>query len=183
MKKILIILMITIMLFVTACAKKDMTIVEPPNNVPENEINIDDDKDAEKEPVMSPDFELEDLEGNMVKLSSLQGKKVIINFWATWCGFCVKEMPDFMTLQEEYKDDLVVLYVNVGEKKDDVIKFIEKEKIIGTIVLDKDQKIAATYGVRSFPSTLAVNEKGEVVTARVGMMDYPMMVKMYEMIK
>lgn len=183
MKKILIILMITIMIFVTACSKGDTLIVEPHNDAPENEIKTEDDKDAEKEPIVAPDFELEDLEGNMVKLSSLQGKKVIINFWATWCGFCVEEMPDLMKLQEEYKDDLVVLYVNVGESKDDVIKFVEKEKITGTIVLDTKQQVAATYGVRSFPSTLALNEKGEVVTARVGMMDYEMMVTMYEMIK
>ena len=181
MKKILVILMITVMLFVTACVKEDATIVDPPSNTSDNEV--DKDNDTEKEPILAPDFELEDLEGNLVKLSSLQGKKVIINFWATWCGFCIEEMPDLMALQEEYKDDLVVLYVNVGEKKDEVIKFVEKENIAGTIVLDIDQRIAATYGVRSFPSTLALNEKGEVITARVGMMDYPMMVKMYEMIK
>ena len=181
MKKILIILTIAIMLFITACANKDVTFVEPPSDVSENEIDTEGDK--EDEPIIAPDFELEDLEGNLVKLSSLQGKKVIINFWATWCEFCIKEMPDLMSLQESYKDDLVVLYVNVGEKKEDIVRFVEEEKITGTILLDTKQQVAATYGVRSFPSTLALNEKGEVVTARVGMMDYPMMVKMYEMIK
>ncbi len=183
MKKILILIMITAMLFVTACAKKNDVIVDPPNNVPENALNNEEEKVTKEEPVMAPDFELEDLEGNMVKLSSLQGKKVIINFWATWCGFCVEEMPDLMKLQEEYKDDLVVLYVNVGESKEDVLKFVEKEKITGTILLDAKQQVAATYGVRNFPSTIALNEKGEVVTGRVGKLEYEMMVQMYEMIK
>lgn len=180
MKKILILIMITAMLFVTACAKKNDVVIDPPNNVPENK---EEEKIAKDEPVMAPDFELEDLEGNMVKLSSLQGKKVIINFWATWCGFCVEEMPDLMKLQEEYKDDLVVLYVNVGESKEAVLKFVEKEKIKGTILLDTKQQVASTYGVRNFPSTIALNKKGEVVTGRVGKLEYEMMVQMYEMIK
>ncbi len=183
MKKILVLVMITAMLFVTACAKKNDTIADPPNNVSENELNNEEEKVTKDEPMMAPDFELEDLEGNMVKLSSLLGKKVIINFWATWCGFCVEEMPDLMKLQEEYKDDLVVLFVNVGESKEDVKKFVEEEKITGTILLDTKQQVASAYGVRNFPSTLAVNEKGEVVTGRVGKLDYEAMVKMYEMIK
>lgn len=182
MKKVLILTIIAAMLFVTACSKGD-TVVEPPNNVSENEIDVDEEEDKEEEPIIAPDFELEDLSGNKVKLSSLQGKKVIINFWATWCGLCVKEMPDLMKLQEEYKEDLVVIYLNVGESKKDVVKFIEKEKLSGMILLDTDSIVASTYGVRSFPSTLALNEKGEVVAAKVGMMEYEKMVQMYEMIK
>ena len=182
MKKILVILMITVMMFAVACSNGQDSDLKLDDNASStnNEANKE---EIEDEPIIAPDFELEDLNGNMIKLSSLQGKKVIINFWATWCGYCVKEMPDLMKLQEEYKDDLVVLYVNVGESKEDVVKFVNKESLSGTIVLDTDTIVASTYGVSSFPSTLALNQKGEVVAARVGMMEYDTMLQMYEMIK
>ena len=183
MKKILIILMIALMMLMSSCSKDKEQIIDPPNGDSGDTVDNADDKKEEDEPIMAPDFELEDLEGNMVKLSDFRDKKVIINFWATWCKFCVKEMPDLMKLQEEYKDDLVVLYINVGESKEDVKEFIEDEKLSGTMVLDQKQEVAMIYGVRSFPSTLAVNKKGEVVTARAGMLEYEMMEQMYKMIE
>ena len=186
MKKLLILLVISVMLLATACSNNSEENLPTDNETTtDNSQNQDNDNQSakEEEPIIAPDFELQDLNGNMVKLSDFLGKKVMINFWATWCGFCVQEMPDFMKLQDAHKDDLVILFVNVGEKKEDVLKFVEKEKISGTILLDTDQKVATKYGVRSFPSTLALNEKGEIVTARVGMMDYSTMEKMYDVIK
>lgn len=141
------------------------------------EENISSDK---KEVTIAPDFELESLDGTMIKLSDLRDKNVIINFWATWCGFCVEEMPDLQKLQETYKDeDLVILAVNVGETKEKVEKFIEDNQLNLTVLLDKNSSIANTYGLRSFPSTLAINKKGEVVSGYVGMLTYEQMELMY----
>ncbi|MBP1924693.1 peroxiredoxin [Sedimentibacter acidaminivorans] len=136
--------------------------------------------DTENKIIMAPDFELKSLDGTITKLSDLKGKNVIINFWATWCDFCIAEMPDLQKLQDEYKDeDLLILAVNVGETKEEVEKFIEENNLNLTILLDKDGVVSNSYGVSSFPSTLAVNKDGEVVVGHVGMLTYEQMETLY----
>lgn len=191
MKKILIMLILASMLLASACNNR--TIVAPPPGAENEDVdnskndaikdNGEDEENKEDEPIMAPDFELKDMEDNLVKLSDFRGKKVMINFWATWCGYCVKEMPDLMKLQEEYGDDLVILYVNVAETKSKIEEFVEEHSLTGTIVRDEDGKISATYGVSAYPTTYAINEKGEVVTGYRGFMEYNMMEIMYNMIK
>ena len=71
--------------------------------------------ETEEVPVEAPDFEVTLVSGETVKLSDYRGQKVLLNFWATWCGPCVKEMPAFQRLYEEYPDDVVILAVNCGD--------------------------------------------------------------------
>jgi len=63
----------------------------------------------------APDFSLEDLDGNMVSLSDFRGQNLVINSWATWCPFCVTELPDFAALQKEFGDQIVVIAINRQE--------------------------------------------------------------------
>nr|WP_312578476.1 TlpA disulfide reductase family protein [Sedimentibacter sp.] len=136
--------------------------------------------DNEKKVIIAPDFELETLEGNMIKLSDLKDKNVIINFWATWCDFCVAEMPDLQKLQDTYKDDnLLILAINVGDSKEKVEEFMKDNNLSLTVLLDRDSSVANNYGLRSFPSTLAVNKDMEVVAGQVGMLTYEQMETMY----
>lgn len=66
----------------------------------------------------APDFTLKDLNGNSVTLESLKGRVVYLNFWATWCPWCVKELPDVETVYKQYKDkDVVILAVDIGESE------------------------------------------------------------------
>lgn len=194
MKKILIVLLI-IALIVSGCS--NTYIIEPQDDeiesnentnvdnkeIEENNSENSDDNTKEDNPEstkLAPDFELETLDGTKLKLSDLKGKNVILNFWATWCGFCVVEMPDLQKLNDKYKDeDLVVLAINVGESKETVQKFMEENELNLLILLDEDSSVANTYGVRSFPSTLSVNKEGEIVTGYVGMMTYDLMEKLY----
>ncbi len=176
MKKIIIMLVILALLTV-GCQK---------NNV-NNDVNKPNEQDSQSKSgeskskkEMAPDFELESLDGTKIKLSDLKGKNVIINFWATWCGFCVAEMPDLQKLQDTYKDkDLIVLAVNVGESKEVAQKFMEENKLNLTVMLDKDSAVSNRYGLKSFPSTVTVNKKGEVVTGYIGMLTYEKMEKLY----
>ncbi len=177
MKKIFIILLLMAMMLVSACAKDKAEIPKDVEGAT-NEVS-----NTERKPVMAPDFELKDMEGNTVKLSDFLGKKVMLNFWATWCKFCVQEMPDLMKLQEAHKDDLVILYVNVGESKDKVQKFIDEHKLTGTVLLDEKMEVASMYGVDAYPTTFAINEKGEMITSWKGMMDSNLMEQMYNVIK
>lgn len=78
------------------------------NDNQETEDTLNDNQETENsnEPIMVPDFELETLDGSVIKLSEIRDKNVIINFWYTGCTFCVMEMPDLQKLQETYPDDL-----------------------------------------------------------------------------
>ena len=187
MKKILILIMS--ILLIAGCsvngndAPEDDKVQETQNNgVPEGEeaeeANNDDAQEA-KEPVMAPDFELKSMDDSMIKLSSMRDKNVILNFWYTGCKFCVIEMPDLQKLQDTYADDLLILAVNVGEKKEKVQTFMDENNLSFTVLLDEDMDVADTYGIRSFPTTIAVNKKGEIIGGYVGMLTYEQMEQLY----
>lgn len=174
MKKIMILALI-IALIVSGCSEKKETPEKPTTNT-EEQVNQQTSEDA----IIAPDFELETLDGKTIKLSEMRDKNVILNFWATWCGYCVLEMPDLQKLQEKYKDDLLILTVNVGESKEVVQKFMEENNLNLAVVLDKDMAVSNNYGIRSYPTTIAVNKKGEAVRGYVGMLTYEQMELLYE---
>lgn len=195
MKKIYLLLLIFTFLVLSGCnSNKDANIPPDSNKTQitnedesakeneENDIKEDNENSNKEEKIIiAPDFELETLDKTTIKLSDLRDKNVILNFWATWCGFCVEEMPDLQKLQEKYKDeDLLILAVNVGETKEEVLEFVEENNLELQVVLDKDMSIANTYGVRSFPSTLTINKKGEAVASHIGMLTYEQMEQLYK---
>ena len=188
MKKTLILIMSV--LLIAGCsvngndvAPKDDKAQEAQNNgVPEDENSQevqDNDTQETKKPVMAPDFELKSMDDSMIKLSDMRDKNVILNFWYTGCGFCVIEMPDLQKLQDTYADDLLILAVNVGEKKEKVQAFMDENNLSFTVLLDEDMDVADTYGIRSFPTTIAVNKKGEIIGGYIGMLTYEQMEQLY----
>lgn len=144
----------------------------------ENTGQQDEYEQTNSDAIIAPDFELESLDGTVIKLSKLRDKNVILNFWATWCGYCVIEMPDLQKLQEAH-DDLLVLTVNVSESKEVVQKFMAENDLNLTVVLDRDMDVADTYGIRSFPTTIAINKKGEAIRGYIGMLSYEQMEQLY----
>ncbi|MBU5486337.1 redoxin domain-containing protein [Clostridium sp. MSJ-11] len=156
-------------------------------NLQTNDIKVEDkvaekdkqeDKQEGKEPkkIEAIDFKLQDLEGKEISLSEFKGKKVFLNFWASWCGPCKAEMPHMQTLYEETKDkDIVILAVNVGESKDKVKSFIEKNKYTFPILLDMNQEVATQYGIAAFPTSFFIDEEGYVYNGIQGQMDLDMM--------
>ena len=179
MKKILIIILSTVL--IAGCTNNSA-------DIPENEIQeaIDETQDTNnetqdiKEPVIAPDFELSSLDGSVIKLSEITDKNVLINFWYTGCSFCVIEMPDLQKLQETYPDDLLLLAINVGESKEVIEDFMDENNLNFTVLLDEDMLVAYDYGIRSFPTTIAINKKGEVVSGYIGMLTYEQMEQIYE---
>lgn len=121
----------------------------------------------------APDFEAKLISGETVNLSDYQGKKVLLNFWATWCGPCVGEMPALQKLSEEYPDDLVVLAVNSGEDEKTVKQFTDKNGYTFPIALDTELKIGNLYpGVmQGIPYTVIINEEGDVMAESTGAAD------------
>jgi len=114
-------------------------------------------------------FKLKDLNGKDVSLSDFKGKKVFLNFWATWCPPCKAEMPDIEKLYQETKDsDLVILAVNLGDNKDTVKSFIDKNKYNFTILLDLDQNIGMQYNITAIPTSFFIDKEGNIVSSKMG---------------
>lgn len=174
MKKILI--LILSILLITGCSAIDNNdVIED-----ENKEEVQNEQSQEsKEPVMAPDFELMSMNDSLIKLSDMKDKNVLLNFWYTGCSFCVIEMPDLQKLQDTYKDDLLLLAINVGENKEEIQEFMDENKLSFTVLLDEDMNVANTYGIRSYPTTIAVNKKGEVIGGYIGMLTYEQMEQLY----
>lgn len=117
----------------------------------------------------APDFELKTLTGETVKLSDLKGKKVMLNFWATWCPPCKAEMPDMEKFHQEVGDKVVILAVNIDPQLD-VQAFVDEYKITFPIPLDTEDAVNGMYDVISIPTTYFIDSKGIIQHKFVGSM-------------
>lgn len=132
----------------------------------------------------APDFTLENLKGESVRLSDFKGKNVLVNFWATWCPYCVKEMPDLNQLYTEHKEnDFVVLAVDVGESKETVEKYLKDQDYTFPVLLDKDGSISIKYMVRGLPTSFMIDKEGNIRAIKMSMMTYSEMKEMLEVVE
>ncbi|MEH6955744.1 redoxin domain-containing protein [Neobacillus drentensis] len=115
----------------------------------------------------APDFELKTLTGEKIKLSNLKGKKVMLNFWATWCPPCKAEMPAMEQFSKQMEKDIVILAVNIDPQLD-VQGFVDENKITFPIPLDVDDKVNETYQVLSIPTTYFIDSKGIIQNKYIG---------------
>jgi len=121
--------------------------------------------------ILAPDFQLQSLDGQVVSLSSLRGKPVMLNFWATWCGPCRVEMP---YIQEVFEDEewteqgLVILAINLGEAPSKVKEFMEDNGLSFRVLLDTDASVAQDYNVRGIPATFLIDKNGIMKDVRIG---------------
>ena len=114
-------------------------------------------------PVEAWDFTLEDLQGSAVSLKDFRGKLVFLNFWATWCGFCRKEMPSIERLWQKFKEeDFVILAVDVEEGGDWVRPFVEENGYTFPILLDPTGEVAETYRIPQLPTTYLIDPEGMI---------------------
>ena len=119
---------------------------------------------------VAPDWQLKDLEGKSVKLSDFKGKVVILNFWATWCPPCRREIPDFVALQKQYADKgLVIIGVSLDEGGAAVVKsFVNKMGINYPVVMGDQKTIAAYGGIQVVPTTFIIDKTGKVAAQHEG---------------
>ena len=118
---------------------------------------------------LAPDFQLQNLDGQTVSLSELRGKPVLINFWATWCGYCIDEMPFIQEIYEEWSDQgLKVLAINKGESSSTVAAFMRSYSLPFTVLLDTKQDVAQRYNITGIPTTFFIDKDGIIQEKVIG---------------
>jgi len=119
---------------------------------------------------IAPDFELKNMAGENIRLSDYRGKVVVLNFWATWCPPCKKEMPSMERLYQVFSgSDFVMLAVN-SEKNGykNVERFQKNKNYSFPVLLDSDAAVQKTYRVSAFPETFIIDKKGVIVEKVIG---------------
>ncbi|MGG6431955.1 TlpA family protein disulfide reductase [Anoxybacillus sp. D401a] len=130
---------------------------------------------------IAPDFELTTLEGESVRLSHLQGKKVVLNFWASWCPPCRAEMPEMQRFHEQYGQHVAIVAVNLTNKeksRDAVETFVHEKGVTFDIVLDEQGTVGKMYQVITIPTSYVIDEKGVIRSKHVGPLSYHTMKRM-----
>jgi thiol-disulfide isomerase/thioredoxin len=122
-------------------------------------------------PIPAPEFTLEDIDAKKFSLKDYRGKVILLNFWATWCPPCRREMPSMERLNQHFKGkDFVVLAVNQMEDGDQVFTYtggLEVDPTF-TILFDKDSAVSRAYGVQGLPTTYLIDKKGNIRFRAIG---------------
>lgn len=127
------------------------------------------------EDIPAPDFTVYDKAGNPVKLSDFFGKPIVLNFWASWCGPCKMEMPDFQEKQKELDGQVQFLMINMTDGSRETVEtasaFIENQGYTFPVFFDTTQEAAYAYGASSLPTSYFIDAGGNVIAYAVGAID------------
>jgi thiol-disulfide isomerase/thioredoxin len=128
---------------------------------------------ALREPTKLIDFELENLAGKKVKLSSFIGKVVVLNFWATWCPPCRAEIPSLQALYDKLgKLGFEIVAVDLQEDKAKVSAFAKTNKMTFPILLDLKGEVGSTYGASAIPTSYVIDRRGYAIAGIQGSMEW-----------
>ena len=155
--------------------------------IPEASLSEDEtEAQAETESQPAPDFAAVDAEGNEVRLSDYFGKPIVLNFWASWCGPCKSEMPDFDAAYLAQGEEIQFLMVNMTdgsrETLDTAKSFVADSGYSFPVVFDVKQEAAMTYAVSSLPTTFFIGADGSMVAYAMGAIDGETLQRGIEMI-
>ena len=187
-------LLILIVLFIGLIAGAGLLYTTLENTVDTNSLatqptesrNTDPTADTTEPNNAAPDFTVVDRDGNSVKLSDFRGKPVVLNFWASWCGPCKSEMPDFQAAFEKYGEDIHFLMINLADGAQETVSsaggFIDKQGYTFPVYYDTAISAAMAYGVGSIPVTYFIDANGDLVAYGRGALDAATLQKGIDMI-
>jgi thiol-disulfide isomerase/thioredoxin len=121
---------------------------------------------------VAPDFSYTSADGATHKLSELHGKKVLLNFWATWCGPCRFEMPDIQKAIGESGGGVIALGVNKAEEMKEIVAFADELKVTFPLITNQKGDIAARYAAQLLPTSYFINSDGTIALRKTGVMNY-----------
>ncbi len=126
------------------------------------------------EPVEIPELSLPLVGGETRKLSDFKGSVVLLNFWATWCGYCEKERPSLQALYEKYqKKGLVIVAVSIDRAAIETVeKYLKEHELTFPTLHDQDSSVAGDFGVRGVPSTYFIDASGKALGGVIGPRDW-----------
>ncbi len=121
----------------------------------------------------APGYRLHDMDGEPHSLDELRGKVVILNFWATWCPPCRRELPAMNRAWKKVKGQgIVIVGINVGEDEDTVFAFNGEYPIDFPVLLDQEGEIVARWPVKGLPTTFVIDPQGRIVYRAIGGRDW-----------
>jgi thiol-disulfide isomerase/thioredoxin len=155
-------------------AEPEVTTLPEPETTPEPEVTTEPEPEEEYNP--APDFTVYDKNGRSVRLSDMLGKPIVLNFWASWCGPCKMEMPDFEKVWRELGDEVVFMIVNLTDGTYETMasaqSFINSMGYTFPVYFDLTEDAAYTYEIESIPTTFFISARGNLVAYAQGALDY-----------
>lgn len=121
-----------------------------------------------KEGTPAPAFTLKDYDGKDLSLSDLKGKHVVIDFWGTWCPWCVKGIPEMKASYEKYSDKLEIVSVDCGDEKGDWKDAVKENEMTWKNVFDTNNEVAEKYEIQGFPTKIVLDTEGNILKVFVG---------------
>jgi peroxiredoxin len=129
---------------------------------------------------LAPNFRLRTVDGQEILLSDLRGRPVFLNFWATWCIYCVTEMPAMQRLADRSGEQFTVVGVNVGEDAETVRWFAAETAVRYPLLLDEERTVTKVFRARAMPTSLFLDADGVVRGVKYGVLTPPEMQAMLE---
>jgi thiol-disulfide isomerase/thioredoxin len=118
-------------------------------------------------------LKLNTFDDKLVDIGKYKGRVILLNFWASWCRPCVKEIPSLVRLQQQFgQDDFKIVTINIGESKEQIIEFMKKVKMELPIMLDADGQAVNDWGVYAYPSSFVLDRKGVIRYAYRGALEW-----------
>ena len=170
-KRLLLIILVFALLIVGATVLYNKMSAE----LETEQMSVKEDTAPQQERSLVPDFKVTDIDGNEVQLHSYLGKPIVLNFWASWCGPCQMEMPDFEQAYKEYGDEVNFLMINMTDGSRETVEiaseFIRQNEYTFPVLYDTAREAAYSYAVHSLPVTYFIDADGNAVGWAKGMIN------------